>query len=77
MVSVSERPDRQAALRALWLAMLERLTAAMADPAVNAATMNVCRDWLRDNGVVARTLQEQAAGLAKLATLAEQFNDLD
>jgi len=69
--------DRQAALRALWSAMLERLTSAMADPAVNAATMNVCRDFLRDSGINIRSLSEAKAGLAQLATLAEQFNDLD
>jgi hypothetical protein len=70
-------PDRQAALRALWQAMLERLTSAMADPAVNAATMKVCHDWLRDNGVTAPTLQEQRAGLQRLAELSESFADLD
>jgi hypothetical protein len=66
----------RATLEAIWFALLNRLAAAVADSAVSAATMKVARDFLRDNGINARTLSEQRAGLTKLAELSQSFADL-
>jgi len=63
-------------LRQLWLALLDRLTAAVADPNINAATMNVVRDFLRDSGINIRSLSEAKAGLQRLAELSASFDDL-
>jgi hypothetical protein len=65
-----------ATLRAIWFALLDRLGTAVANPTVNAATLNVARDFLRDNGINARTLSEARAGLERLAELSQSFADL-
>jgi hypothetical protein len=67
-------------MQALWRALLDTLLDTITHPAeggIDSSRLAVIRSFLADNGINARTLSEQRAGLERLAELSQGFTDLD
>lgn len=77
---VAPSDSTEAKLHALWRALLDHLLDMVRNPpegGIEATRLAVCRAFLRDNNISARTLTEARAGLERLAELSQSFSDLD